>query len=153
MLVRSTLVQAARTLRPALAGVHARHGLVIRGISRGRVGKVRFVVIENVGEVALLDSGAALLEFLRDLYLLGLVLSPLPPGGFLDLKVLEAHLLGAWAVRSRVVIALERRWIRRWLGAAEEIEYPTVIPARLSDILEPNEDVPLYLIMPGRGGS
>ena len=43
-------------------------GLVIRGISRGRVGKVWFVIIENVGEVALLDSGAALLEFLRDLY-------------------------------------------------------------------------------------
>jgi site-specific DNA-cytosine methylase len=125
-------------------------GLVIRGVSGDHVGKVWFVIIENVGEVAVLDAGAALLEFLRDLYSLGFVLSPLPPGGFLDLQVLEAHLLGAWAVRSRVVIPLERRWIRRWLGAAEEIEYPKVIPARLSDILEPNEDVPLYLIMPGR---
>ena len=55
--------------------------------------KVWFIVLENVGEVALLDDGAALLELLRDLYVLGFVLSPLPPGelpgAFLELQVLE----------------------------------------------------------------
>ena len=55
-------------------------GLVIRGISQGPVGKVWFVVLEIAGEVALLDDGAALLALLRDLYVLGFVLSPLPPG-------------------------------------------------------------------------
>ena len=35
-------------------------GLVIRGVSRGPVGKVWFVVLENVGEVAVLESGARL---------------------------------------------------------------------------------------------
>ena len=54
-----------------------------------------------------------MIELLRDLYPIEFVLSPLPPGGVLDLQVIEAHLLGGWAVRSRIVIALERRWIRR----------------------------------------
>ena len=125
-------------------------GLVIRGVSRGPVDKVWFVVLENVGEVAVLESGAALLELLRDLYSIGFVLSPLPPGGVLDLQVLEAHMLGGWAVRSRIVIALERRWIRRWLGDSKPIEYPVVAPARMSEVLEVNEEVPLHLVMPGR---
>ena len=125
-------------------------GLVIRGVSRGPVDKVWFVVLENVGEVAVLESGSALLELLRDLYSIGFVLSPLPPGGVLDLQVLEAHMLGGWAVRSRIVIALERRWIRRWLGDSKPIEYPVVAPARMSEVLEDNEEVPLHLVMPGR---
>ena len=113
-----------------------------------------FIVLENVGEVALLDDGAALLELLRDLYVLGFVLSPLPPGelpgAFLKLQVLELLLLGGWAARSRIVIALERRWIRRWLGMAKPIEYPALLPKRMADVLEPNDEVPDYLIMPGR---
>ena len=100
--------------------------------------------------MAVLDSGAALLELLRDLHSIGFVLSPLPPGRVLDLQVLEAHMLGGWAVRSCIVIALERRWIRRWLGDSNPIEYPVVAPARMSEVLEANEEVPLKLVMPGR---
>ena len=138
-----------------LIDVHSRvfthgTGLVIRGISQGPVGKVWFVVLGNVGEVAVLDSGAALLELLRDLYSLDFVLSPLPPGGALDLQVPEARMLGGWAVRSRMVIALERPWIRRWLGDSKPIEYPVVAPARISEVLEANEEVPLNLVMLGR---
>jgi hypothetical protein len=44
---------------------------------------------------------------------------------------------------------LEKRWIVRWLGHAPPIIYPKAVPSSLCEILEPDGNVPAWLVVPG----
>ena len=53
-------------------------------------------------------------------------------------------------MRPRLVAYLEKRWIVRWLGHAPPILYPKAAPSSICDILEPDENIPAWLVVPGR---
>ena len=88
---------------------------------------------------------------MRKLYELGFTLTPRPANSVLNIQVVEAWFLGGRAVRPRVMIYLEKRWVVRWLGHVSTIEYPQMAPRPLAEVLEPDGMVVSpELIMPGR---
>jgi site-specific DNA-cytosine methylase len=128
------------------------HGLakVIKSLDDNRPSTVWSVIVENVAGVAWVGDGEALIVMLKGLYELGLTLTPRPSGGVKNIQVVCARALGGRAVRPRLMGYLEKRWMIRWLGHASPIEYPKALPSALSEILEPDEDVAVWLIVPGR---
>ena len=108
------------------------------------------VIVENVEGVTTVSDGEALLRLLRKLYELGFTLTPRPANSVLNIQVVEARFLGGRAVRPRIMIYLEKRWIVRWLGHASTIEYPQTAPRPLAEAMEADNMVSPELIMPGR---
>ena len=123
---------------------------IVAALEKKRPSSVWAVLIENVEGVLTVDDGEALVTLLKGLYVLGFALTPRPVGGLRNIQVVEAHLLGGRAVRPRVCIYLEKRWIIRTLGHASRIEYQQVVPKAISEVLEADELVHPSLIMPGR---
>ena len=123
---------------------------IVAALEKKRPSSVWAVVIENVEGVLTVGDGEALVTLLKGLYVLGFALTPRPVGGLRNIQVVEAHLLGGRAVRPRVCIYLEKRWIIRTLGHASRIEYQQVVPKAISEVLEADELVHPSLIMPGR---
>ena len=123
---------------------------VVASLDANRPSTVWAVIVENVAGVAWVDDGEALVMMLKSLYVLGLALTPRPIGGVKNIQVVCARELGGRAVRPRLMGYLEKRWMIRWLGHAPLIEYPKAVPSALHEILEPDESVPVWLIVPGR---
>ena len=123
---------------------------VVASLDANRPSTVWAVIVENVAGVAWVDDGEALVMMLKSLYVLGLALTPSPVGGVKNIQVVCARELGGRAVRPRLMGYLEKRWMIRWLGHAPLIEYPKAVPSALHEILESDEAVSLWLIVPGR---
>ena len=128
------------------------HGVakVVASLDANRPSTVWAVIVENVAGVAWLDDGEALTMMLQKLYVQGLTLTPRPEGGVKNIQIVCARLLGGRAVRPRLMAYLEKRWIVRWLGHAPPILYPKAVPSSLCEILESDENVPVWLVVPGR---
>ena len=128
------------------------HGVakVVASLDANRPSTVWAVIVENVAGVTWLDDGEALTMMLQKLYVQGLTLTPRPEGGVKNIQIVCARLLGGRAVRPRLMAYLEKRWIVRWLGHAPPILYPKAVPSSLCEILESDENVPAWLVVPGR---